>query len=85
MSPESDDRESMRPEYDIRGGMRGKYLERYHDRQGSVVVFEDSVLIIASTASAPPFGHVTLSAPYLQPAPGAKIEVGTPEPVSFGR
>jgi hypothetical protein len=28
--------DEMRPEYDIRGGVRGKYYERY--RQGTIVV-----------------------------------------------
>jgi hypothetical protein len=33
------DQEDMRPEYDIRGGVRGKYYERY--RQGTNVVLLD--------------------------------------------
>ena len=28
----------MRPEYDLRGGVRGKYYERY--KQGTTVVFK---------------------------------------------
>ena len=40
MSRESKrDRNEMRPEYDIRGGVRGKYYERY--RQGTNVVVLD--------------------------------------------
>lgn len=33
------DRDEMRPEYDIRGGVRGKYYERY--RQGTNVILLD--------------------------------------------
>lgn len=33
------DRDEMRPEYDIRGGVRGKYYERY--RQGTNVIVLD--------------------------------------------
>jgi len=35
----AESREKMRPEYDIRGGVRGKYYERY--RQGTNVVMLD--------------------------------------------
>jgi len=35
----AESREQMRPEYDIRGGVRGKYYERY--RQGTNVVMLD--------------------------------------------
>ena len=33
------DKDEMRPEYDIRGGVRGKYYERY--RQGTNVIVLD--------------------------------------------
>ncbi|MBI2986714.1 MAG: hypothetical protein HYY45_08100 [Deltaproteobacteria bacterium] len=40
MSRESKrDKDEMRPEYDIRGGVRGKYYERY--RQGTNVIVLD--------------------------------------------
>ncbi|MBI2174744.1 MAG: hypothetical protein HYU33_06070 [Candidatus Omnitrophica bacterium] len=40
MSQESKrDKDEMRPEYDIRGGVRGKYYERY--RQGTNVIVLD--------------------------------------------
>ena len=32
-------KDEMRPEYDIRGGVRGKYYERY--RQGTNVILHD--------------------------------------------
>lgn len=46
MNPESSaDAEEMRPEYDIRGGVRGKYYERY--QQGtSVVLLEPDVAAV---------------------------------------
>ncbi|MGH8589791.1 MAG: hypothetical protein ACREXX_10815 [Gammaproteobacteria bacterium] len=43
--------EQMRPEYDIRGGVRGKYYERY--RQGTnVVVLEPDVAAVFQDAEA---------------------------------
>jgi hypothetical protein len=47
MSSESKpiDKDEMRDEYDIRGGVRGKYYERY--RQGTnVVVLEEDVAAV---------------------------------------
>ena len=46
MSRESKrDKDEMRPEYDIRGGVRGKYYERY--RQGTnVIVLEPDVAAV---------------------------------------
>ena len=39
------DADEMRPEYDIRGGVRGKYYERY--RQGTnVVILEPDVAAV---------------------------------------
>jgi hypothetical protein len=42
MSPENDriDAEEMRPEYDLRGGVRGKYYQKY--KEGTNVVLLDS-------------------------------------------
>jgi hypothetical protein len=37
--PNDDSEDEMRPEYDLRGGVRGKYYERY--RQGTNVVLLD--------------------------------------------
>jgi hypothetical protein len=34
------DKDEMRPEYDIRGGVRGKYYERY--RQGTNIIVLDA-------------------------------------------
>jgi hypothetical protein len=38
MKPDAED-EDMLPEYDLRGGVRGKYVERY--RQGTNVILLD--------------------------------------------
>jgi len=42
MSPENDriEADEMRPEYDLRGGVRGKYYQQY--REGTNVVLLDS-------------------------------------------
>ncbi len=42
MSPENDRSEAdeMRPEYDLRGGVRGKYYQQY--REGTNIVLLDS-------------------------------------------
>ena len=42
MSPENDriDADEMRPEYDLRGGVRGKYYQQY--REGTNIVLLDS-------------------------------------------
>jgi hypothetical protein len=45
------DKDEMRPEYDIRGGVRGKYYERY--RQGTnVVVLDPDVAAVFHDATA---------------------------------
>src|SRR2546427_8243820 len=58
MSQESNE-PKMRPEYDIRGGVRGKYFDQYHERPSISIKFEASTLIVESTASAQQIGHVT--------------------------
>jgi hypothetical protein len=80
MSRGSDGSEDMRPEYDIRGGIRGKYLERY--RQGTGIqwriVFEESPFVAGSTASTPWVGMITRPASYpvaLPPSP--KVQIGS--------
>lgn len=86
MSPESDNMDSMRPEYDIRGGARGKYFERYRT-QGTSVVFEESTLIVTSTAGAAGVAQVgnNWSASYQPPYPSPTIQLGTLEPAASGR
>jgi hypothetical protein len=47
----SADRDTMRPEYDFRGGVRGKYVSRY--REGTnVVVLEPDVAAAFPNAAA---------------------------------
>jgi hypothetical protein len=72
MSPESDDREEMRPEYDIRGGERGKYFTRYMRVRYTAVsivrlTFEESTWITTSTSSTPELDG-SLRTPTYQPA-----------------
>ena len=77
MSRESNDKQDMRPEYDISGGVRGKYLERYREATNTGITFEESPLIIASTASTPLVGSITRAAVYPPAYPSPKIQVGS--------
>ena len=74
MSQESDDREGMRPEYDIRGGERGKYFSRYAQATTVRVTFEESTWIATSTASTPAVGSITRAAVYPPAYPSLKIQ-----------
>jgi hypothetical protein len=74
MNQESKDRQNMRPEYDIRGGMRGKYLERYRQGIQMTITFEESPLMTTSTTSTPPIGSITKTAVYPPAYPSAKIQ-----------
>jgi hypothetical protein len=50
-SKRSPDRDTMRPHYDFRGGVRGKYVSRY--RAGTnVVVLDPDVAAVFSSAAA---------------------------------
>ena len=55
MNPQSDDSEEMRAEYDISGGMRGKYFQRY-TQEPVITVMHTSTggLLIGSITSAKP-------------------------------
>jgi len=79
MSQVSDDRQDMRPQYDIRGGVRGKYFEQY--RQGTTLIgritFEESPFIAKSTATAASIGSITRTASYTLPQPSPKIQIGS--------
>lgn len=79
MSQGSDDRQDMRPEYDIRGGVRGKYFEQY--RQGKTLIggitFEESPFIAKSTATAASIGSITRIPSYTLPHPSPKIQIGS--------
>lgn len=77
MNQESDDQKEMRPEYDIRGGVRGKYFERY--RKGTVtgIAFQATAFIAQNTASALSVGAITRRASYPPPYPSPKIQIGS--------
>jgi hypothetical protein len=78
MSQASDDERDMRPEYDIRGGVRGKYFERYQQAANITIgiTFEESSFVAKNTASARSVGRVTGTASYPPPAPSPKIQIG---------
>lgn len=72
MSQENEQQEDMRPEYDIRGGVRGKYFEQY--RQSIRV--EDSPLVAKNTASAPQIGSITRPLSYPPALPSPRLQIG---------
>jgi hypothetical protein len=78
MSQRSEDGQDMRAQYDIRGGVRGKYFEPY--RQGTtfigVITFEESPFIAKSTATAASVGSITRIASHTLPQPSPKIQIG---------
>ena len=76
MSPANDDREDMRPEYDIRGGVRGKYAEQY----SISITFEDSSFIATTTVNTPWVGGIIIAAVYPPAYPSPKIELGASVP-----
>jgi hypothetical protein len=70
MNQENDEKD-MRPEYDIRGGVRGKYLERY---RATTIAFADSPFIAGNTSRAIEVGAVTRPTSY--PPFTVKIQIG---------
>ena len=53
MSPESDrmDEDEMRPEYDFRGGVRGKYYQQYMTGTNVVLLEPDVASVFRDSAS----------------------------------
>lgn len=52
MSQESSsEQEDMRPEYDIRGGVRGKYYERFREGTNVVLLEPDVAAVFHDSAS----------------------------------
>ena len=45
------DRDEMRPEYDIRGGVRGKYYERYQKGTNVIVLDPDVAAVFRDSQS----------------------------------
>lgn len=74
MNQESKDRDDMRPEYDIRGGVRGKYFGQYSQGARITIEFRESALMATSTASTPSVGSVTKTAAYPPAYPSPKIQ-----------
>jgi len=62
----------MRPDYDIRGGVRGKYFERYHQ----IKSVEGSPLVAKNTASAPQIGSITRTLSYPPCLPSPALHIG---------
>ena len=81
MSPESNPERDMRPEYDIRGGVRGKYLAEY--TKMPTLTF-DSEFVVTITASAPTSARIAPCVTYPLPNPSPKIHVGVEQPVDAG-
>ncbi len=54
MSKGSDDKSEMRPEYDIRGGERGRYFRRYTQEPLITVIHTSTGQVISSITSAKP-------------------------------
>ncbi len=53
MSPENDriDKDEMRPEYDLRGGVRGKYYKQYMEGTNLVVLDPDVAAVFRDSES----------------------------------
>lgn len=52
MKPENSDAREMRPEYDIRGGVRGKYAEQYREGVTTTIVVDlESTALVNITTS----------------------------------
>ena len=53
MSPENDriDEDEMRPEYDLRGGVRGKYYRRYMEGTNMVLLDPDVAAVFRDSES----------------------------------
>jgi len=58
--------EEMKDEYDLpsRGGVRGKYYERYTQQMSIKLVFPGSPFVASITSSAPSIGTITKTEPY---------------------
>ena len=83
MSQTSDHEDEMQPEYDIRGGVRGKYFERYN---ASNKITIESNLVANTTSSTESVGTITrpVSMTYAYCPPSPKIEVGSAVAVNAG-
>ena len=84
MSQANDRDREMRPEYEIRGGVRGKYFRQYRETDSvATVTFHDSLFIITSSAGSSPYpGEVKISPFSLPPQSSPKIQ-GIDQEVTF--
>ncbi len=77
MNQENDRDREMRSEYDIRGGVRGKYAERYKTSITTVTAHTFTSTLIASvTSSAELVGAMTRSVSYPPFQPSPRIQLG---------
>lgn len=92
MNQGSDREQDMRPEYDIRGGVRGKYLERYNASgitQVTASTFK-SDLVANATSTAESVGEITRPVSITRPmlyayySPSPKIKGGSAVTVDAG-
>ncbi len=59
MKAENSGEDRMRPEDDIRGGVRGKYYERYRQEHRTVITFDSPVVAKLTSAGHPEIGSIT--------------------------
>lgn len=81
MSQGSDETDEMRPEYDMRGGERGRYFARYWGLSRlTASSFGGSPFVVQETTAAAPAGSITrpCSASYTPVPPSPKIHIGSP-------
>ncbi|MGO8819247.1 MAG: hypothetical protein ACLQVG_31800 [Terriglobia bacterium] len=73
MSPENDqiDADEMRPEYDLRGGVRGKYYQRYQEGTNIVLLDSDVAAVFRDSESVNQALRVLIKA-------ASQLEVPTP-------
>ncbi len=73
MSPENDRTEAdeMRPEYDLRGGVRGKYYQQYREGTNVVLLDPDVAAVFRDSESVNQALRVLIKA-------ASQIEVTTP-------
>jgi hypothetical protein len=69
----------MEPEYDIRGGVRGKYFQKYHESAGASVVIRSSAALIEITAGAPPGLQGINRSLLVRPVPSPEVQIGQPQ------
>ncbi len=73
MSPENDqiDADEMRPEYDLRGGVRGKYYQQYQEGTNIVLLDSDVAAVFRDSESVNQALRVLIKA-------ASQLEVPTP-------